>query len=92
MKIAILPLNVVPWGGSEILWTRLASHWHQQGHQVAVGIKNWQPMPKPVLSLEEAGIPLNRYESILGGACNKQDNGSRWFLGWHHPSAGAMVE
>lgn len=62
MKIAILPLNVVPWGGSEILWTRLASHWHHQGHQVAVGIKNWQPMPKPVLSLEEAGIPLYRYE------------------------------
>ena len=62
LKLSILPLNFhAPWGGSEILWSSLASYWHGQGHEVAIAIKNWQPMPKPILSLEEAGIPLNRY-------------------------------
>lgn len=63
MKISILPLNGhSPWGGSEILWTKLARHWHEQGHEVAIGIKDWQPMPKPILSLEDVGIPLKRYD------------------------------
>ena len=63
MKISILPLNShAPWGGSEILWSSLARHWHEGGHEVAIGIKDWQPMPETVLSLEEAGIPLNRYD------------------------------
>lgn len=63
MKISILPLNShSPWGGSEILWTSLARHWHEQGHEVAIGIKGWQPMPKLILSLEEVGIPLKRYD------------------------------
>lgn len=62
MRISFLPLNsLAPWGGSEILWSSLARHWHQQGHEVAIGIKDWHPMPKPILSLEEAGIPLKRY-------------------------------
>jgi len=62
LKLAILPLNAHgPWGGSEILWSSLARYWHSQGHVGAIGIKDWQPMPKPILSLEEAGIPLKRY-------------------------------
>ncbi len=62
MKLAILPLNVHgPWGGSEILWSGLARYWHGQGHEVAIWIKDWQPMPEAILSLEDAGIPLNRF-------------------------------
>jgi len=63
VKISFLPLNShAPWGGSEILWSSLARHWHEQGHEVVIGIKDWQPMPMPILSLEEAGIPLKRYD------------------------------
>ena len=62
MKISILPLNShAPWGGSEILWTQLAHHWYEQGHQVSIGIKEWIPMPSPILSLEESGISFRRY-------------------------------
>jgi len=63
LKLAILPLNShCAWGGSEILWSSLARYWHGQGHEVAICIKHWQPMPEPILSLEEAGIPLKRYD------------------------------
>lgn len=66
MKISILPLNDhAPWGGSEILWTNLAQFWHEQGHEVGVGIKDWKPMPKPILNLEEAGIHFKRYHPNL---------------------------
>jgi glycosyltransferase involved in cell wall biosynthesis len=63
LKISILPLNShSAWGGSEILWSGLARHWHEQGHQVSIGIREWVAMPKPVISLEAAGIPLKRYK------------------------------
>lgn len=32
------------------------------GHDVAIGIKDWRPMPRPIRSLEEVGIPLKRYD------------------------------
>jgi glycosyltransferase involved in cell wall biosynthesis len=62
LKISILPLNSYsPWGGSEVLWTSLAQLWHEQGHEVAIGIKDWQPMPNPIISLEKSGLQLKRY-------------------------------
>jgi glycosyltransferase involved in cell wall biosynthesis len=63
LKFAILPLNShCAWGGSEILWSSLVRYWHGLGHEVAICIKDWQQMPEPILSLEEAEIPLKRYD------------------------------
>lgn len=65
MKIVILPLNGGAWGGSEYLWTKLALLWFSQGHQVSIGIRNWNPMPAAILDLELKGVFLRRYNFSL---------------------------
>lgn len=47
-----------PWGGSEVLWARLAREALDRGHQVALVVKRWPETPAPVRDLEARGAKV----------------------------------
>lgn len=66
MKIAFLSANPgYPWGGSEILWYRTLQLMRQRGHQVAVGIREWDELPPKLAALQAEGVPVHR--APIGG-------------------------
>src|SRR4051794_7958126 len=56
MKIGIIStLSNIPWGGSEVLWARMAHEAIDQGHEVALVLKRWPETPAPVRELQGRG-------------------------------------
>lgn len=47
--------EVVPWGGSELLWCQTAARLLEAGHAVAVSVPEWDPQPEPHQALARAG-------------------------------------
>jgi glycosyltransferase involved in cell wall biosynthesis len=57
MRITIFSmLDSVPWGGSEVLWHRLAMAARKSGHEVQACIRHFEPAPPPIMELEAAGV------------------------------------
>jgi glycosyltransferase involved in cell wall biosynthesis len=48
----------LPWGGSEVLWSRAAAHLLRSGADVAAGVRRWPATPPPVAELGRAGCRL----------------------------------
>ena len=52
----------VPWGGSEELWSKTATHLAQAGkYKISALAKNWQPRPKHIHQIIQAG---GHFESL----------------------------
>lgn len=51
-------MNLVPWGGSEVLWSEAALRLRQAGHEVSASVAGW-PTPASQLSvLRKAGVDV----------------------------------
>jgi glycosyltransferase involved in cell wall biosynthesis len=49
-----------PWGGSEILWSNMAEHYLDNGHQVVVSIYDWGVLPTKVEKLKAKGLIVHK--------------------------------
>lgn len=47
--------EALPWGGSEVLWSRVAGELLEAGHHVAFSYQYFAEEPKPLAALREAG-------------------------------------
>jgi glycosyltransferase involved in cell wall biosynthesis len=63
----------VPWGGSEVLWSRAAAHLLASGAEVAASVRHWPAAPRPVEELSRAGCRLffRRPPSLAVRACRR---------------------
>lgn len=56
LRIAFITAQLgVPWGGSEVLWSRAAALALREGHDVAVVARRWPETPGPIEELRSAG-------------------------------------
>ena len=51
-------MSGMPWGGSEMLWYKVAKRLQSQGHQLAINYKYWPHTAKELLELENDGATL----------------------------------
>jgi glycosyltransferase involved in cell wall biosynthesis len=59
MRICIVStLFHAPWGGSEVLWARMAHEALDRGHEVALVLKRWPETPEPVRALQAQGAKV----------------------------------
>ncbi|QDV39637.1 glycosyltransferase family 4 protein [Tautonia plasticadhaerens] len=59
LRIAFITAQLgVPWGGSEVLWSRAATLAMREGHEVAVVSRRWPETPAPIAALRDAGARL----------------------------------
>jgi hypothetical protein len=49
-----------PWGGSEILWSNMAEHYLDNGHQVVASIYDWGALPAKVEELKAKGLLVHK--------------------------------
>lgn len=49
-----------PWGGSEILWSNMAEHYLDNGHQVVASIYDWGVLPAKVEKLKAKGLLVHK--------------------------------
>lgn len=60
MRIAVVStMEGFAWGGSERLWSAMASVALQSGHEVFVSVKHWPDAPPEVAALREAGATIS---------------------------------
>lgn len=53
MKFAFVStMASVPWGGSEVLWSKTCCHLASRGHNVAIAYPKWPIPPKPLQDIE----------------------------------------
>jgi L-malate glycosyltransferase len=70
MRIGIVStLEHSPWGGSEVLWARMAEAALDRGHEVALLRKHWPEQPPAIRALQDRGAVL---------FARTADPGSRW--------------
>jgi glycosyltransferase involved in cell wall biosynthesis len=72
----------LPWGGSEVLWTRAAQALVKQGHQVTASVKRWSPRHRGMQALQEAGVVLHERERLPVVLSRKQKTWSMWRNGF----------
>lgn len=68
----------MPWGGSEVLWTRAAQALVKRGHQVTASVKRWTPRHDGIESLQQAGVVLHERERVPVVLSRKQKAWSMW--------------
>lgn len=78
-------------GGSEMLWTESVKHLRQQGHDIILIIKKWDPEPQLFHELRSRGIEIlfkdnDEYEQLISFrpdlfiiSTGDQDEGTEWF-------------
>lgn len=49
----------VPWGGSEVLWSRVAKRLVDLGHEVIASVWKWEPEAPALVELRKAGVRLH---------------------------------
>ena len=52
-------MSGMPWGGSEVLWHKVAKRLQAEGHELAINYKFWPHTAKELLELEQAGAKLS---------------------------------
>ncbi len=61
MRIAIMTMiDLVPWGGSELLWAAMARSAVREGHEVFASVYRHAVFPEPLRQLQEAGVIIHR--------------------------------
>lgn len=65
MKVLFLTTMAgVPWGGSELLWSKMAEDLLKQGHTVHASIYKWEKTPSKVVDLQKKGLIVHfRYRT-----------------------------
>lgn len=67
--LMISALEAAPWGAAEELWQQTALVLGRRGHDVAVSVKRWDPVPPGVAALGAAGLRVRpRGEASAGPA------------------------
>jgi glycosyltransferase involved in cell wall biosynthesis len=82
MRVAFIStMEGVPWGGSEVLWSRAANRLARSGVQVGVSAWRWPELAKPIRDLQELGcrVVLRSPPSLHTQALRR--------LGWNCQSA-----
>ncbi len=72
----------LPWGGSEVLWTRTAQAMVKRGHQVTASVKRWSPRHRGIEALQQAGVALHERERVPVALSRKQKTWSMWRNGF----------
>ncbi len=54
----------MPWGGSEVLWTRAAQVLAGRGHRVTASVRRWSPRHRGIETLRQAGVVLHERERV----------------------------
>lgn len=71
-------MDMVPWGGSEELWSRAATHLARE-HHVSASTVHWPQQPAGILRLEKAGVDIfhrrQKSRSFLRRVVHKLKNG-----------------
>jgi glycosyltransferase involved in cell wall biosynthesis len=59
MRVAFISsMSVIPWGGSEELWSQTASRLAAAGHRLAASVAYWPKLPSKVTALRNQGIDV----------------------------------
>ncbi|MBK9763823.1 MAG: hypothetical protein IPO87_10780 [Flavobacteriales bacterium] len=60
MKLLFISTNDhVPWGGSEVLWSKVAVALVASGHNVMASLQRWPEEPKPVAEVRTKGVQIH---------------------------------
>ena len=51
-------MSGMPWGGSEMLWYKVAKRLQAEGHELTINYKYWPHTAKELLDLESNGAKL----------------------------------
>ena len=81
-------MSGMPWGGSEVLWHKVANRLHAEGHELAINYKFWPHTAKELLELEQAGAqlsfrgkpltPAENRKAFLGKLVGRQPAPQQW--------------
>jgi glycosyltransferase involved in cell wall biosynthesis len=83
MNILFISTNDhMPWGGSEVLWTRAAQALVKRGHQVTASVKRWSPRNHSIEALQQAGVVLHERERVPAGLTRAQKVWTMWRNGF----------
>jgi glycosyltransferase involved in cell wall biosynthesis len=83
MNILFISTNDhLPWGGSEVLWTRTAQSLAKRGHQVTASVKRWSPRHKGIEALQQAGVVLHERERVPVELTRVQKAWTMWRKGF----------
>jgi glycosyltransferase involved in cell wall biosynthesis len=72
----------LPWGGSEVLWTRTAQALAKLGHQVTASVKRWSPRHGGIEALQRAGVVLHERERVPVELTRAQKAWAMWRNGF----------
>ena len=65
--VFVTGMSVVPWGGSEELWTRTAIRLLESGHEVAASVPFWPRLSPRLRALADRGVRLHVHASNQSG-------------------------
>jgi glycosyltransferase involved in cell wall biosynthesis len=72
----------MPWGGSEVLWTRAALAMAQKGHQVTASVRRWSPRHTGMEALVQGGVTLHERERTALERSRLQNAWAMWRKGF----------
>lgn len=72
----------MPWGGSEVLWTRAAQTLVKRGHRVTASVKRWSSRHRGIDALQQAGVVLHERERVPLALTRKQKAWTMWRNGF----------
>jgi len=72
----------MPWGGSEVLWTRAALAMAQKGHQVTASVRRWCPRHTGMEALLQGGVTLHERERTALERSRLQKAWAMWRKGF----------
>lgn len=83
MNILFISTNDhLPWGGSEVLWTRTAKALVQRGHRVTASVQRWAPRHPAIEALGQAGVQLHERERVPVVLSRRQKVWAMWRNGF----------
>ncbi len=83
MNILFISTNDhMPWGGSEVLWTRAALAMAKRGHRVTASVRRWSPRHKGIEALAQGGVVLHERERVALEHSRWQKAWAQWRQGF----------
>jgi len=83
MNILFISTNDhLPWGGSEVLWSRAALAMAKKGHRVTASVRSWSPRHKNIEALAQGGVMLHERERIALEHTRRKKAWAMWRKGF----------
>jgi glycosyltransferase involved in cell wall biosynthesis len=83
MNILFISTNDhLPWGGSEVLWSRAALAMAKKGHRVSASVRRWSPRHKHIEALAQGGVVLHERERVALEHTRRQKAWAMWRKGF----------